>query len=312
MSAPLASWNENAARNAILEFGERVTREGTSDYIPPEARIAVFDNDGTLWCEKPLPIQGDFLFRRLAAMAQQDPSLRDRQPWKAVVENDTEWLANVITKHYRGDDSDFELMAGGLLQCYAGSSVDEFARMAKEFLFSAEHPRLKRIYAQCIYQPMVELLRFLEEKGFTNFIVSGGGRDFMRPATQELYGVPPERVIGSSVALEYREDGGAGTIVHKAAPEIFDDGPVKPVRIWSRTGRRPVFGAGNSNGDIAMLQYAMHPSFPSCCILVDHDDDEREFQYRHGAEESLKRAERFGWQVVSMRQDWKTVFPPAD
>jgi phosphoserine phosphatase len=309
---PLPSWNDGAARQAITVFVESVTTRDRPDYVPPAARVAVFDNDGTLWCEKPLPVQADFLLRRVGEMAQQDPSLRDRQPWKAVVEKDHAWLSGVITKHYHGDDSDLQVMAGGLLAAYEGSTIEEFEQIASAFMHTARHPTLDRTYLACAYRPMVELLRYLEANGFTNYIASGGGRDFMRTISQECYGIPPERVIGSSVALEYREVGGAGQIVHTAKPDLFDDGPAKPVRIWSRTGRRPILAGGNSNGDVPMLEFAGGPSRPALRLLVLHDDAEREFDYVTGAEQALERAQDRGWTVVSVKQDWRAVFAPAD
>ncbi|RJG05746.1 haloacid dehalogenase-like hydrolase [Noviherbaspirillum cavernae] len=308
MSDTLASWNDGGARSAIIGFVDRITKAGTSDFVPSQERIAVFDNDGTLWCEKPLPIQADFLFRRLAQMVEKDPSLGTRQPWKAVVEKDYVWLGAAIEKHYRGDDSALKMMIGGLLQCYQGVSIEEFETTAGDFLRSAQHPVLKRPYLECTYRPMIELLRYLEANGFTCYIASGGSRDFMRPVTQGLYGIPPERVIGSTVALEYQEDASGGCIVHKPELDIFDDGPAKPVRIWSRIGRRPIFAAGNSNGDIQMLHYCSDPARPSFKLLVNHDDKEREFDYVAGAEESLKLAQQEGWTVASIRTDWRTVF----
>jgi phosphoserine phosphatase len=303
----LASWKEGAAKRAITSFVERVTREG-NDFVAPQDRVAVFDNDGTLWCEKPLPIQADFLLRRLAKMASKDPALRNRQPWKAAVERDYAWLAGVITKHYGGDDSDLKVMGAGLLQAYAGSSIEEFESEAGAFVRSAENPRLERPYLRCAYQPMIELVRYLEANGFTNFIASGGGRDFMRSITQDLYGVSPDRVIGSALALEYHDGGPIGTLTLKPDVDILDDGPSKPVRIWSRIGRRPILAAGNSNGDVPMLHYCRHPSRPSLALLIDHDDEDREFAYREGAEQAQDRARAEGWCVISVKNDWKAVF----
>lgn len=308
----LPSWNDGPVRQALLEFVTRVTTAGGPDFVAPEERIAVFDNDGTLWCEKPLPIQADFLFRRLAVMAEADPSLRDKQPWKAVVEQDYAWLGGAIDKHYAGDDSDLNQMAGGLLQAYAGATVEDFAATSAGFLTTAQHPQLGRPYLACAYQPMIELLELLEANGFTSYIVSGGGRDFMRPVTEDLYGVPPERVIGSTVALEYRDEDEFSTIIHKPDLDIFDDGPAKPVRVWSRVGRRPILAGGNSNGDIAMLRFAGHPSRPSLSLLLNHDDEQREYAYQKGAEASLERAAKDGWTVVSMKNDWATVFSDLD
>jgi phosphoserine phosphatase len=291
-----------------VAFVEAASRAGGPGYVPPEERVAVFDNDGTLWCEKPLPVQADFLLRRVGEMAQQDPSLRDRQPWKAVVEHDHAWLSGVITKHYHGDDSDLQVMAGGLLAAYEGSTIEEFEQTAAAFLLAARNPALDRPYLACAYQPMLELLQYLAANGFTNYIASGGGRDFMRTVSWELYGIPPDRVIGSSVALEYREEDGVGQIVHTAKPDIFDDGPAKPVRIWSRIGRRPLVAGGNSNGDVPMLQFAGGPSRPALRLLLLHDDKEREFDYTAGAEQALERAQAQGWTVVSVKNDWATVF----
>jgi phosphoglycolate phosphatase-like HAD superfamily hydrolase len=248
-SDQLASWKNGAAKRAILDFVARVTREGTADYVPPGERFAVFDNDGTLWCEKPLPVQGDFVLRRLTEMAAKDPSLKERQPWKAAAEKDYRWIGDVIARHYCGDDRDLKTLAAGVMQAYGDATIEEFAAAAKAFMDTAQNPKLKRLHAQCVYQPMVELLRFLSDNGFTNYIVSGGGRDFMRPVTQEVYGVPRDRVIGSASALAYTGDERGGTITHTAEPDYLDDGPQKPIRIWSRTGRRPLLAAGNSNGD---------------------------------------------------------------
>jgi phosphoserine phosphatase len=307
----LASWNDGKAKQAIMAFVKQVTDESSPSFVPREGRVAVFDNDGTLWCEKPLPIQADFLFRRAAQMVKEDPSLRSRQPFKAIVENDHAWLSGVITKHYQGDDSDLHEMAAGLLRAHEGLTIEEFEAAAGAFLRSAQHPTLGRPYIACVYQPMVELLRYLEAAGFTNFIASGGGRDFMRPVTYEIYGIPSDRVIGSSVTLEYRDDGEVGNVVRKPELDVFDDGPAKPVRIWNRIGRRPILAAGNTNGDIPMMHFATYPSRPSLSLLVNHDDAAREFDYQAGAEESLKVAAKRGWTVVSLKDDWRTVFAPA-
>jgi hypothetical protein len=306
---PLASWRDTPARAAIIDFVEATTTEGDPDFLPAAERVAAFDNDGTLWCEKPLPIQADFLFRRLGEMAAADSSLVSRQPWKAVVEKEYDWLSGAITKHYEGDDSDLKVMAGGLLAAYAGSTIEEFEAAATGFLSDARHPTLDRPYLECGYQPMIELLRFLDANGFACHIASGGSRDFMRPVTEGLYGIPPDRVIGSTVALEYHGDGkGSGTIVHKPEIDLFDDGPAKPVRIWSRTGRRPAVAGGNANGDIEMLEFAGGPSRRALRLLVLHDDPEREFDYVAGAEKALAQASRDGWIVVSIKNDWAQVF----
>jgi phosphoserine phosphatase len=291
-----------------VDFVRRVTTAGSRDFVRPPERVAVFDNDGTLWCERPLPIQADFFLRRLARMAEDDPSLRARQPWKAAASRDYDWLSNVVTKHYQGDDSDLRVVAAGLLQTYAGTTVEEFEVAAERFLASAQHPLLGRPYLACAYQPMVELIQFLANNGFTVYLATGGGRDFVRPFTEGLYGIPRERVIGSAVGLRYRDGHDVASLVHEADIEIFDDGPAKPVRIWSRIGRRPILACGNSNGDIPMLHFCSHPSRPSLVLLLDHDDEPREYAYHAGAEEALDRAAREGWTIVSMSRDWSTVF----
>jgi hypothetical protein len=247
--AVLARWNDGVARRAIVEFVERTVSEA----VPADERVAVFDNDGTLWCEKPMPIQLDFILRRLAAMAEAQSELRERQPWKAAHERDYGWLATVLAEHYAGDDTNVRTLLAGVLAAHGEMSVDDFEVQADSFLRTAQHPTLGRGYLECAYLPMVELLGYLEANGFSNYIASGGGRDFMRPISQEIYGIPRDRVIGSATALEYRGGDDGGTIMRKAEADYLDDGPQKPIRIWSRVGRRPLLAAGNSNGDIPML-----------------------------------------------------------
>ena len=299
----LASWRDGPAKHTILEFVARVV-----DRVPPEARMAVFDNDGTLWCEQPMPIQLDFVLRRLVEMAAADPALLERQPWKAAWERDHGWLASVLEEHYAGDDTNVRVLGGGILAAFEGMSVEAFEASAGAFLRSTQHPTLGRGYLACAYAPMRELLDHLAANGFTSYIVSGGGRDFMRPVTEELYGIPREHVVGSNAALAYTGDGRGGTITHRAELDYLDDGPEKPVRIWSRTGRRPILAAGNSNGDVPMLEFARHADLPSLRLLVRHDDAEREFAYTKGAEQALERAASEGWTVVSVKDDWTTVF----
>src|SRR3954449_11017794 len=238
--ALLATWNDGKAREAILDFVERTL----AARVPVAERIAVFDNDGTLWCERPMPIQADFVIRRLAQMAHDDPKLRHRQPWKAAYEQDFSWFGRVIAEHYAGDDHDLMPLLAGILEAYRGMSVEEFEARSEQFLRGTRHPTLGRGYLQCAYAPMVDLLDLLAANGFTNYIVSGGGRDFMRPISQELYGIPRERVIGSASALAYTSDRNGGTTTHAPALDYIDDGPEKPLRIWSRTGRRPLLAAG--------------------------------------------------------------------
>lgn len=294
----LESWNDGPTKSAIVDFVGRVTTTGP-DYIAPQDRIAVFDNDGTLWCEKPAYIQLDFLVRRLAEQVAADPALMDRQPYAAAASGDLAWFGNAVTKHYQGDDSDLKVLGAAVLSAHSGITVEEHAARVAAFFAEVRHPTLDRSYTECGYVPMIELLRYLESSGFTCYIASGGGRDFMRPVTAAMYGIPPERVVGSSVALQYQD----GELLTTAQPEYLDDGPIKPVRIWGRIGRRPIFAAGNSNGDIEMLEYAR-----GFRMLVLHDDAEREFDYVAGAERALERAKTESWTVASMQSDWAAVF----
>jgi phosphoserine phosphatase len=299
----LGSWNDTATRQAIVAFAE-----AAAEAVSPEERVAVFDNDGTLWCEKPMPVELGFILERLAAMAEEDASVRERQPWKAAHEKDYRWLGGAIDKHYAGDDSDVKVLMAGILQAFAGQTVDEYVAAAAAFLDTAPHPTLGRRLRDCWYLPMVELLRYLEAHGVTCYIASGGNRDFMRAVTDEIYAIPPERVVGSSNGLEYTDDEHGGSVAYLAKPDVFDDGPVKPVRIWSRIGRRPLLAAGNSNGDVPMLRFTGGKGRPALRLLVLHDDAEREFDYTTGAERALERARADGWTVVSVKNDWATVF----
>ncbi|WP_181699705.1 HAD family phosphatase [Nocardia sp. GTS18] len=305
---PLPRWRAGAAKKAIVDFVERVTSAGGRDEVPPHDRIAVFDNDGTLWCEKPMPIQLDFILRRLVVMAEQDRSLRTRQPWEAAYTKDFQWLNAVITKHYHGDDSELGVLAAGILAAFAEISVEEFEARADAFLRTTKHPTLGRDYLACSYAPMIDLLNYLAANGFRNYIVSGGGRDFMRPVSRDTYGVPRQRVIGSAVSLAWNDDGGSGTILRKPELDVLDDGPEKPVRIWNHIGRRPLLAAGNSNGDIPMLKFSEQPNRPALRLLLLHDDADREFDYRAGAEQAVESAYANGWTTISIKDDWATVF----
>lgn len=300
----LDSWNDGPTKSAIVDFVARVTTDGGPDYVAPEERVAVFDNDGTLWCEKPAYIQLDFLVRRLREQVAADHSLTAREPYRAAAAGNLDWFGEAVTKHYNGDDSAIKALAAAILSAYEGLTVQEHADRVKAFFAAATHPTLNRPYTRCGYAPMVELLHYLESNGFTNYIASGGGRDFMRPVTMQMYGVPPERVIGSSVGLDFR----GGHLVTTSKPEFLDDGPVKPVRIWGRTGRRPIVAVGNSNGDIEMLEYTAAGGGPSLSMLVSHDDADREFDYVTGAEKVIDKAKSNAWTIAGIRNDWKTVF----
>jgi hypothetical protein len=230
----LTSWNAGAARQAVVDFVQRVNSDG----VPVEERVAVFENDGTLWCEKPLPIQADFILRRLFEMAQADPELRGRQPWKAAYERDYGWLGKVLAEHYAGDDTNLPALAGGILAAFGGITVEEFDAKSEAFLRTTQHPTLGRGYLECAYRPMIELLGYLAANGFSNYIASGGGRDFMRPISQEVYGIPRDRVIGSATSFEYADTAEGGTLTHGAGLDYLDDGP----RSRSGSGAAPADG----------------------------------------------------------------------
>jgi phosphoserine phosphatase len=304
----LTSWRDGPAKEAVVEFVARVRGDDGSEPVPVDERVAAFDNDGTLWCEKPMPIQLDFILRRFAEMAESEPALRDRQPWKAACDRDYGWLSALVAEHYAGDDRKVRILAAGVLEAFGGISVEDFEARSERFLRSAQHPTLGRGYLECAYAPMVELLEYLAANGFKNYIASGGGRDFMRPISQELYGIPREGVIGSATALAYAGDERGGTITRLAEADYFHDGPEKPVRIWSRTGRRPLLAAGNSNGDVPMLHFSQHRDKPFLRLLVLHDDAAREFDYTTGAEHALEQAASEGWTVVSIKDHWSRVF----
>jgi len=289
MENPLPSWNDTPTKQTILDFLAAVTDEAGRQYVPPAERIAVFDNDGTLWCEKPMYIQFDYILRKLAAQAESDASLRAKQPWKAAWEKDFDWLGGVITKHYQGDDSEFKVFLGGILSLAEGQAVEQIEEAARNFIENERHPTLGN--------------------GFTNYIVSGGGRDFMRGFAQDLYGIPRERVIGSTVAYSYVESDDGGEIVQQAELDVIDDGPGKPIQIWNVIGRRPILAAGNSNGDLPMLAFTGGASLPALRLLVVHDDTDREFDYLAGAEKAINAAQAHNWITVSIKNEWREVFP---
>ena len=299
----LPSWHDTETTRAILAFVAASTREGDPGFVPPAERIAVFDNDGTLWTEKPMPVQLDFIVRSFAAAAERDPGLRERQPYKAAYEHDMGWLGRAMVKHYQGDDSDLKLLFGALSETSADVDVEAYAEQVAAFFEDAEHPTLRRPYVTCGFVPMVELLRHLEANGFLTFIVSGGDRDFMRPAAEKIYGIPRERVVGSGFGTAFAD----GRITYTAKLDAFDDGPQKPLHIWAHTGRRPAIACGNSNGDLEMLRFAGGEDKPALRLVVRHDDAAREVDDQGGADAVLGA----GFTEISMRDDWRVVFADA-
>lgn len=302
MVTSLDTWRAGETKQAIVDFVARAAE------VPPAARVAVFDNDGTLWCEKPMPIQLDFTVRRLAVLAKHDPELAKQQPYRAAYDGDLRWLGAAMVKHYNGDDADLHLLMKAVTEAFDTVTVDEYDERVREFFADATHPTLGMPYRGTVYEPMRELLRYLQAHDFTCYIASGGDRDFMRPVAEDLYGVPPERVIGSALGLTYTNDGGKNALLYQATMDFFDDGDEKPVRIWSRIGRRPILSVGNSNGDIPMLEFSELSGAPALRVLIQHDDADREFEYVAGAEDALDRAAHNDWTVVSMKRDWATMF----
>ncbi len=303
MHDPLPSWKNGPIKRAILDFVGRVTTQSSSDYLPMTERIAVFDNDGTLWCEQPMQAQVLFAQARAERMAEADPSLKERQPFKAFLEHDLEAI------HAMGKQGVFEFA----FAIHAGITVDDFARIAKKWVETTAHPLTKRHFADMVYMPQLELLRFLRAMGFRTFIVSGGGVDFMRVFAQEFYGIPPEQVIGSSVKTRFEAQNGKCELMKLAELGTFDDREVKAQNIGLHIGRRPIFAFGNSDGDMAMMRYTLSGPGKRMALLLHHDDAAREVAYDREFRlsplvEALDRADEYGFRVVSMRNDWDTVY----
>jgi len=310
MSNELSLWNETSQKKAILDFVQAVTDKSDPHYVPPVERIATFDNDGTLWCEKPMYIQLVHALRGIGKMAAAKPEVRDRQPFKAVYEKDMAWLGKVASDYAKGDPTGFFTIISGFAEVFADIPAEEFEADAKEFLTNAQHDLFKIPYKQLTYKPMVELIKYLQDNGFDVWITSGGGRDFMRAVSEEIYGISRSKTIGSSITFKYAEDknGVAQIVRNKEIEQPIDDGPGKPPHIHRATGRRPIFAAGNSDGDIHMLKYAKGHECLSFALLVHHDDPKREYAYDSGTEKALQLAPGAGWVVVSMKNDWKKIF----
>ncbi|MGC2784896.1 MAG: HAD family hydrolase [Roseiarcus sp.] len=300
---PLASWNEGAAKSAILDFVARVTKPGGAEFAPRAERIAVFDNDGTLCCEQPLQIQFYFAFGRVKELAAKDPALAERQPFKAVLEHDYNTLFGL------GLQALYELA----FATHAGITDEEFVEIARGWLATAKHPKVGRLFKECVYRPQVELLAHLRENGFKIYVVSAGGVDFMRAFVEDAYGVPREQVIGSSVKLRLDVGGDRVSLSKLSELNIFNDREAKALSIGLHIGRRPLLAFGNSDGDLAMMRYVKCGSGPRLALLLRHDDAEREVAYDREfrlspSSEALDKAQDYGITVVSMKRDWKVVF----
>jgi len=300
----LPSWNDGPSRQAILAFVQHVTAAGTKDFVTQEQRIAVFDNDGTLWAEQPMYAQFAFAFDRVKALAPQHPEWKEQEPFRSILAGDPQ-----------------AALAGGrqaidslLVATHAGTTSDEFERVVRDWIATGRNARLQRRHVECVYQPMLEVLALLRANGFKTFIVSGGGIDFMRPWTEAAYGIPPEQVIGSSLKTQFELRDGKPVLVRLPEFSSFDDGPNKPVNIDLHIGRRPILAFGNSDGDLQMLQWTAAGQGPHLCAIVHHTDAEREWAYDRESkigklDKALDEATAKGWTVVDMKTEWRTVFP---
>lgn len=302
---PLPSWNEGATKNAIIDFVSKTTKEGSEDFIPVSDRIACFDNDGTLWSEQPMYFQFDFILDRVKALEPQHPDWKNTQPFKAVLESD---LKTVLAG---GNKSYTEL----LLATHSGTTTDEFEKIVKDWLTTSKHPLSHRPYTEMVFQPMLELLSYLRANGYKTFIVSGGSIDFMRPWTESVYGIPPEQVVGTSLKETYEMHGSIPVIVLQPEMNFHNDKANKPVCIQQYIGRRPVFAAGNSDGDYEMLQWTTTATgYPRFGMFVHHTDSIREWRYDRTSsighlERGLDDAAKYNWLIVDMKNDWKVIYP---
>lgn len=299
----LPSWNDGAAKSAILDFVARITKQGGADFAPPAERISTFDIDGTLWCEQPLQVQFFFLFDRVKELSAKDPAIVERLPFKAVLEHDYNTLFGL------GKQALFELV----FATYAGMTDEDFDRVARGWLATAKHPKLGRLFKECVYRPQVELLAYLRENGFKTYIVSASGIDFVRAFAEEVYGIPREQVIGSSGKMRYDVKDDRVSLMKLPELNSFDDREAKPLNISLHIGRRPLLAFGNSDGDLPMMRYAKSGPGARLALLLRHDDAEREVAYDREFRfsplvEALDKAGEYGITVVSMKRDWKAVF----
>ncbi|MFZ3357535.1 MAG: HAD family hydrolase [Xanthobacteraceae bacterium] len=302
---PLPSWSDGAAKQSITGFVARVTAPGSPDFVPVEARIATFDNDGTLWTEQPFYFELAFAFDRIKAMAPQHPEWKTKQPFKALIDKD---MPALMASGEKGLVEIIEVT-------HSGMTTDAFAKTVQDWLANARHPRFKRPYTDLVYQPMLELMRYLRGNGFKTYIVSGGGIEFMRPWTEKIYGIPPEQVVGSSGLTKF-ELGADGKPVLMKLPQVefVDDGPGKPVGINRFIGRRPIFAFGNSDGDLQMLEWTAAGGGARFMGIVHHTDAFREYAYDRNSkigklDKALDEGTAKGWTIVDMKNDWKTIFP---
>jgi phosphoserine phosphatase len=303
-AAPLPSWNEGKARQSIIDFVAGVTKAGSPDFVAPAERIAVFDNDGTLWAEQPMYFQLHFALDRVRALAPQHPEWREKEPFASLLRGDVKGA-----------------LAGGeralldiIMSTHAGMTTEEFETVVKDWIGTAKHPTSKRLFTEMVYQPMLEVLAYLRANGFRTFIVSGGGIEFMRPWTERVYGIPPEQVVGSSIRTKLEMRDGRPVLVRLPELNFVDDKDGKPVGIHQHIGRRPIAAFGNSDGDLQMLQWTTTGHGPHFALYVRHTDAEREWAYDRKSpvgrlDKGLEEAQARGWTVVDMKRDWKVIYP---
>ncbi|MBL9176281.1 MAG: haloacid dehalogenase-like hydrolase [Verrucomicrobiales bacterium] len=301
---PLPSWNDTGPKRALTAFVEKVTREGSPDFLPPSERIAVFDNDGTLWCEQPMYPQVMFAVDRLRTLAPKHPEWRRRQPFKKLMDAGPDRLVSVT------DQELIEIIK----VTHTGMTTDEFADIVRAWIATAKHPRTGRLYTEMVYQPMLELLAYLRGHGFKTFIVSAGGVEFMRVWADQVYGVPTDQVVGTTFKTSYELRGTTPVIVRQPKVDFVDDGPGKPIGINKFIGKRPVLAFGNADGDFQMLQWTTTGPGPRLGLLVHHTDGVREYDYDAQSavgrlDKALVAASGYGWTVVSMKDDWAKIFP---
>lgn len=307
----LPSWNDNSTKRAIVDFVDRVTTPGSKNFVPKNERIAVFDNDGTLWAEQPMYFQLLFALDRVKTLAPKHPEWKGKEPFASLLKGDGK-----------------AALAGGepaiaqiVMATHAGMTTAEFEQIVRDWITTAKHPKTGRLYTEMVYQPMLELLAYLRANGFKTFIVSGGGIEFMRPWVQKVYGIPPEQVVGSSIKTRFEFRDGKPVLVRLAELNFIDDKEGKPVGINQHIGRRPIFAAGNSDGDLQMLQYTTiargkGDTATRFGLIVHHTDSDREWAYDRESpigklDKALDEAPKRGWMVIDMKQDWKTIHPPA-
>jgi phosphoglycolate phosphatase-like HAD superfamily hydrolase len=302
--APLPSWQDSAPKQAITAFVAKVTTKDSPDFVPPAQRIAVFDNDGTLWGEQPMYFQAFFAFDRVKALAPQHPEWKDKEPFASVLKGDLK------TALAGGEHALLELV----LASHANTTTDEFEQAVSSWITSARHPQSGRPFTEMVYQPMLELLAFLRHHQFKTFIVSGGGIEFVRPWAERVYGIPPEQVIGSSIRTRYELRDGKPSLLRLPEINFIDDKAGKPVAINQHIGRRPLMAFGNSDGDFEMLSWTTSGPGPRFGLIVHHDDPTREFAYDRSSsigrlDKALDAAPSNGWSVVSMKNDWLSIHP---